>query len=61
MGLEKLAMDLMQTNVFLDLSKYVNGSKKGIQTEDDVEKGIIHIIASVIATNTDVLNYLRKM
>lgn len=54
-------MDLMQSNVSLNLRKYVNSSKKGIQTEADVEKGIMHIIASVIATNTDVLNYLRKM
>lgn len=54
-------MCLLQSNKFLDLKQYINSSKKGIKTEEDVEKGIIHIIASVIATNTDVLNYLRKM
>lgn len=54
-------MDLMQSNVFIDLNKCVNSNKKGIQTETEVEKGIMHIMASVVATNTDVLNYLRKM
>lgn len=54
-------MGLIENNISLDLSKYINFKKKGLQTEADVEKGIMHIIASIVATNTDVLNYLRKM
>lgn len=60
LGLEKPAMDLLQGKPVV-ISKYINPSKKGLEKETDVEKGIIHIVASVIATNTDVLTYLRKM
>lgn len=60
-GLEKPAMDLLQNNATVVIDDYVNSSKKGLQNRDCVEKGIMHIIASVIATNSDVLTFLRKM
>lgn len=61
LGLEKPAMDLLQDNTKVVFDDYVDSSKKGLQNRDDVAKGIMHIIASVIATNSDVLTCLRKM
>lgn len=61
LGLENPAMNLLQNNIPVIINEYVNPNKKGLQTENDVEKGIMHIIASFIATHIDVLTYLRKM
>lgn len=53
-------MDILN-NIPVTLNSYVRQNKKGIQNENEVEKGIVHIIASVIATSADVLTYLRKL
>lgn len=59
LGLEKPAVDLLQNNVPVVTTQYVNASRKGLQNEEDVEKGIKHIMASVIVANADVLTHLR--
>lgn len=44
-----------------DIHVYVDSAKKGLKNADEVEKGILHIIASVIATDSEVLEFLRKL
>lgn len=48
-------------NVEVDLSIYVNFEKKGLDKKEDVEKGVVHIIAYIIATDTEMLSYLREL
>ncbi|CAG9854189.1 unnamed protein product [Phyllotreta striolata] len=58
LGLEKPAMDLLQNNSNTDLTKFISGNQEEL---NNAEKGIVHIIAQRIATDTDVLTYLRDL
>ncbi|XP_074038009.1 S1 RNA-binding domain-containing protein 1 isoform X2 [Leptinotarsa decemlineata] len=59
MGLEKPALNLLYNSERVDLNYFVNTTKE-LKTIEDVEKGVIHIIAHVISTNTDMLSFLRE-
>lgn len=48
-------------NNAVKLSAYVNLQNSELATVEAVEKGIIHVIAASIATDTDVLTFLRKL
>ncbi|KAK4875071.1 hypothetical protein RN001_011493 [Aquatica leii] len=60
LGLEKPALALLAGEETVNLTTYVKNEKE-LNTLSDVEKGIMHIIASVIATDSDVLSLLRKL
>ncbi|KAF5303492.1 hypothetical protein FQA39_LY09955 [Lamprigera yunnana] len=60
LGLEEPAMTLLEGLKSVDLNYYVKESEE-LATVAAVEKGITHIIATVIATDTEVLALLRKM
>lgn len=61
MGLEKPALDLLNNSQWVNPEAYVDKKNKELETVNDVEKGFMHIIASVIATDTDALALLRKL
>ncbi|KAG5880075.1 hypothetical protein JTB14_034706 [Gonioctena quinquepunctata] len=60
LGLEKPALSLLHNTESVDLNYFVNPSKKEIGTIGDVEKGVIHIIAHIISTDTEMLAFLRE-
>lgn len=60
MGLEEPAMNILN-NIKVNLHDYINSNKKGLDKKEDVEKGVIHIIAYIIATDTEMLSYLREL
>ncbi|KAJ8912925.1 hypothetical protein NQ315_017255 [Exocentrus adspersus] len=60
LGLEGPAMNLLN-NLDIELNNYINLEVKELSTIEDVEKGITHIIAHVIATDTEILSQLRKL
>lgn len=45
----------------VNISAYVDLQNSELSSLDAVEKGIVHIIAASIATDTDVLTFLRKL
>lgn len=45
----------------VDISSHVNLENPELASIEAVEKGIMHIIAASIATDTSVLNFLRKL
>lgn len=60
-GLEEPAMSLLNNTETVNLEQFVNNEIKEVASLFDVEKGIIHIIAHVMGTNTEVLNFLREL
>ncbi|KAJ8967501.1 hypothetical protein NQ314_002816 [Rhamnusium bicolor] len=60
LGLEEPAMNILN-NIKVDLNHYIIPGKKELSKKEDVEKGVIHIIAYVIATDTELLSYLREL
>ncbi|KAJ8944044.1 hypothetical protein NQ318_016242 [Aromia moschata] len=60
LGLQEPAMYVLN-NVEVDLNSYILPEKKELSKIEDVEKGIIHIIAYTIATDTEMLSYLRQL
>lgn len=45
----------------MNISSYINPEIPELASTEAVEKGIIHIIAATIATDTEVLTFLRKL
>lgn len=61
LGLEHPAQSILHNANNINLTDYVDISKKDLCTVSAVEKGIVHIIAYIIATDSDVLSFLRKL
>ncbi|XP_057650911.1 S1 RNA-binding domain-containing protein 1 isoform X1 [Diorhabda carinulata] len=61
LGLEQPALDLLYNTSDVDLTFWVNSYKEDLETLTKVEKGIIHIIAHKVATDADVLEFLREI
>ncbi|XP_018326633.1 S1 RNA-binding domain-containing protein 1 isoform X2 [Agrilus planipennis] len=61
LGLEEPALKLLENTEPVSLSKYINEEIKDLSTVEDVEKGVMHIIAHIMATDTEILDKLRKM
>ncbi|XP_022907268.2 S1 RNA-binding domain-containing protein 1 [Onthophagus taurus] len=61
LGLEDPAIKLLTTNLEVDLKSYVNKKNKDLDTYEKVEEGCIHVIAHIIGTKVDVLNYIREL
>lgn len=61
LGLEQPAIELLYNTSEIDLTFWVNCYKEELKTLTEVEKGIIHIIAHKIATDSEVLEFLRKI
>lgn len=59
MGLEEPAHSILEDKN-VNLFEYVTTDKKELSTIEDVEKGIVHIFASIIATDTDILTDMRE-
>lgn len=62
LGLEEPALNLLNGNVVVaNLSQYIQPDNKDLSDLQAVEKGISHIIASVISTDSDLLSLLRNL
>lgn len=61
LGLEEPARNILNNIEHVNLSKCVDRSKKDLSTVEAVQKGIVHIIAYILATDCDVLQYLREL
>lgn len=59
-GLEEPALAILD-NKNINLFDYVTTENKELSTVDVIEKGIIHIFASIIATDTSILSDLREL
>ncbi|KAJ8967306.1 hypothetical protein NQ317_013775 [Molorchus minor] len=61
LGLEEPAMAILNNTNNVNLADYIVADKKEIAKIEDVEKGVIHIMAYIFATDTDVLSHLRQL
>ncbi|KAB0794768.1 hypothetical protein PPYR_00282 [Photinus pyralis] len=61
LGLEPPALSLLEGAESVNLERYINKHNRELSSIGDVERGVMHIIASVIATDTEVLALLRKL
>lgn len=59
LGLKEPALNLLNNSQYKNFEEYLD--HKDLNTIQDVEKGIVHIIASIIATDMKLLTYLRKL
>lgn len=53
-------MTLLANNKQVYLEKLVDSNVDGLKTIDEVQHGIIHVIAHVIASDTEILAFIRK-
>lgn len=61
LGLEEAAHKILQNTETVILSQYVDKSKKDLSTVEYVQKSVTHLIAYIMATDRDVLSYLRNL
>lgn len=61
MGLEPPALDFLYNNKKVNLQNYVQPDIKELKNIAEVEKGVIHIIAGIIATDTELLQFIREL
>lgn len=54
-------MKLLNNTGPVNLNSFVDKNVKELSKLQDVEQGVIHIIASVISSDTDLLSYLRNL
>ncbi|KAF5296661.1 hypothetical protein FQR65_LT10201 [Abscondita terminalis] len=60
LGLEEPALMLLEGYAEVNLKNYIKKQKE-LGTLADVEKGIMHIIAGIVATDSEVLSFIRKI
>lgn len=60
-GLDKPAHNILYNKCQEDLTKYVKSDQEGLKTLKDVQKGVVHFIASIIANDTEVLGHVREL
>ncbi|CAG9826823.1 unnamed protein product [Diabrotica balteata] len=61
LGLEEPATALFNNTCAVDLSQWVDVSKEELKSLEDVQNGVIHIIAHKISTDSDMLSFLRDL
>lgn len=60
-GLDNPAQNILRNSFEEDLSYYVKSNIEGLKSLKDVQKGVINIIASIIANDTEVLGHVRYL
>ncbi|KAF7288029.1 hypothetical protein GWI33_000083 [Rhynchophorus ferrugineus] len=61
LGLEVPALQVLNNTALVNVFNYINPEVKDLKTPDEVEKNIVHIIASEIATDSELLTFLRDL
>ncbi|KAG8584217.1 hypothetical protein GDO81_008739, partial [Engystomops pustulosus] len=61
LGLEDAAKALIETPQQLNLYKYIKQNTEGLATLQDVETGVQHILADMIAKDKDTLEHIRNL
>uniref|UniRef100_A0A2K6FE26 S1 RNA binding domain 1 n=1 Tax=Propithecus coquereli TaxID=379532 RepID=A0A2K6FE26_PROCO len=61
LGLEGAARTLLENPGVLNLLSYVRPDVKGLSTLQDIEIGVQHILADMIAKDKDTLDFIRKL
>lgn len=61
LGLEQPSIDLLSNSSYVALGNYVDPSKEELNTITKVEKGIVHIMAQKMATDSDTLSFMREL
>ncbi|KAL3268224.1 hypothetical protein HHI36_007348 [Cryptolaemus montrouzieri] len=61
LGLDKPAFNILNNVCPENLQNYVQSGKKGLESVDDIEKGIRCILSSFIAHDNEVLSFARKL
>ncbi|XP_049640296.1 S1 RNA-binding domain-containing protein 1 [Suncus etruscus] len=61
LGLEGAARCLLENPGQLNLMSYVKPTVKGISTLQDIEMGVQHILADMVAKDRDTLDFIRKL
>ncbi|KAM7078040.1 S1 RNA-binding domain-containing protein 1 isoform 1-T2 [Molossus nigricans] len=61
LGLEEAARTLLENPGNLNLLSYIQPSVKGLSTLQDIETGVQHILADMIAKDRETLDFIRKL
>uniref|UniRef100_A0A1A8CG21 S1 RNA binding domain 1 n=1 Tax=Nothobranchius kadleci TaxID=1051664 RepID=A0A1A8CG21_NOTKA len=61
LGLEDAATALMNTPHNLDLRAWVKPGTEGLSSVEDVSTGVVHILADMIAKDSDTLTYIKTL
>ncbi|XP_036291098.1 S1 RNA-binding domain-containing protein 1 isoform X1 [Pipistrellus kuhlii] len=61
LGLEEAARTLLENPGMLNLLSYIRPSVKGLSTLQDIETGVQHILADMIAKDKETLDFIRKL
>lgn len=61
MGLEEGSLALLNNTSDVNLYSFINKEIEGLQSIAEIEKGVVHIIAHYMATDTHVLTFLRQL
>ncbi|XP_045643871.1 S1 RNA-binding domain-containing protein 1 isoform X2 [Ursus americanus] len=61
LGLEGAAKTLLENPGVLNLLSYIRPSVKGLSALQDIETGVQHILADMIAKDKDTLDFIRKL
>ncbi|XP_018431793.1 PREDICTED: S1 RNA-binding domain-containing protein 1 [Nanorana parkeri] len=61
LGLEPAAKALIETPVQLNLHTYIKNDTEGLTTLQDIEMGVQHILADMIAKDKDTLEHIRNL
>ncbi|XP_016059578.1 PREDICTED: S1 RNA-binding domain-containing protein 1 isoform X3 [Miniopterus natalensis] len=61
LGLEEAARTLLENPGMLNLLSYIQPSVKGLSTLQDIETGVQHILADMIAKDRETLDFIRKL
>ncbi|XP_057353230.1 S1 RNA-binding domain-containing protein 1 isoform X1 [Manis pentadactyla] len=61
LGLEGAARTLLENPGVLNLASYIRPNVKGLSTLQDIETGVQHILADMIAKDKDTLDFIRKL
>ncbi|KAB1266956.1 S1 RNA-binding domain-containing protein 1 [Camelus dromedarius] len=61
LGLEGAARTLLENPGELNLLSYIRPNVKGLSTLQDIETGVQHILADMVAKDKDTLDFIRKL
>ncbi|XP_024408626.2 S1 RNA-binding domain-containing protein 1 isoform X1 [Desmodus rotundus] len=61
LGLEEAARTLLENPGMLNLLSYVRPDVKGLSAPQDIETGVQHILADMIAKDRETLDFIRKL
>lgn len=61
LGLEQSALNILENTKSVNVNHLINPEVEGLKNKEAVEKSLMHIIAHVICTNTETLEFIRKL